>query len=212
MSIQQKIITVLIADDHEIMRRGIRQVLVGTEDIQVVGEAADGNAIKRLVIELCPQILLLDLIMPESSPFELAKWIRANCPALIMLVLTAHGHDRYLAGMMEAGAAGYLDKNLRPAELIDAIRAAAHGEIIFNKEQLERAQEWREEVNGKWERLSHREREVLLKLMQGVENKALATSLGISINTVEKHLENIYKKLEVTSRAEAIHWWVEKNT
>lgn len=208
----QKIITVLLADDHEMTRKGIRNFLEQAQDIRVVGEAQDGDEIRRLVADLRPQILLLDLIMPDLSPAELEKWVRTNYPETITLVLTSHDRDTYLSSMMEAGAAGYLDKKLRAAGLISAIRRAARGEILFDKKQLERARRWREAVSQKWESLSDREREVLQMLTEGVENKAIAASLGIAVNTVEKHLENIYKKLGVASRTEAIHWWVEKNT
>ena len=208
----QKIITVLLADDHEMTRKGIRNFLEQAQDIRVVGEAQDGDEIKRLVADLRPQILLLDLIMPDLSPAELEKWVRTNYPETITLVLTSHDRDTYLSGMMEAGVAGYLDKKLRAAGLISAIRRAARGEILFDKKQLERARRWREAGSQKWESLSDREREVLQMLTEGVENKAIAASLGIAVNTVEKHLENIYKKLGVASRTEAIHWWVEKNT
>jgi DNA-binding NarL/FixJ family response regulator len=212
MATQCKTITVLVADDHEVTRRGIRGVIEQTPDLQVVGEAEDGEEIMQLVISLRPQVLLLDLIMPKLSPAALEKWVRSNYPETITLVLTSHDRDAYLSSMLEAGAAGYLDKKLRAGELISAIRRAAHGEFIFEKSQLERARRWREDVSRKWVSLSEREREVLQMLTEGACNKAISASLGITVNTVEKHLENIYQKLGVTSRAEVIHWWVERIT
>jgi DNA-binding NarL/FixJ family response regulator len=212
MSIQDKTITVLIADDHEMTRTGIRNFLDQAPDIQVIGEAQDGNETKQLVAKLRPRIVLLDLLMPNHVPVEFEKWIQANYPETITLVLTAHDRDVYLSGMMEAGAAGYLDKKLRAGQLIAAIRRAARGEFLFDKQQLERARRWREDVSGKWESLSNREREVLQMLTEGMNNKKTAESLGITVKTVQKHLENVYQKLGVTSRAEAIHWWIEKNT
>jgi two-component system, NarL family, response regulator LiaR len=212
MTDPQKRITVLIADDHEMTRQGIRGFLEQAPDMQIVGEARDGDEIKCLVAELRPQILLLDLIMPNFSPTELEKWVRQNHPETITLVLTAHDRDAYLAGMMESGAAGYLDKKLRAGGLISAIRRAARGEVIFTKEQFERVRRWREEVTAKWESLSKRERQVLQLLTEGMENKEIAESLNITINTVEKHLTKIYQKLGVTSRTEAVHWWDEKIT
>jgi len=207
-----KIITVLIADDHEVMRKGVRDSLDKASDIKIVGEAQNGDEVKRLVPDLQPQILLLDLIMPGPSPAELEKWVRENYPDTITLVLTAHDRDAYLVNMMEAGAAGYLDKKLRAGQLISAIRRAARGEVLFDKEQIERARRWREEVTAKWESLSAREREVLQMLSEGADNKAIATSLSVSVNTVEKHLKSIYEKLGVSSRTEAAVWWVEKST
>jgi NarL family two-component system response regulator LiaR len=212
MTAQHGKITVLIADDFEITRQGIRSFLEQTPDIKVLGEAKDGREIQRLVARHRPQILLLDLVMPHHSPVEFERWVRANYPEVITLVLTAHDRDSYLGGMMEAGAAGYLDKKLRAGQLISAIRRAARGEFLFDKSQLERARRWREETCQRWEHLSDRERQVLHMLTEGMNNQAIGASLGIKINTVEKHLENVYKKLAVTSRAEAIHWWVENNT
>ena len=212
MTTQQKAITVIIADDHEMTRKGIHAFLDQAPDIQVVGEAEDGEQIKRLVAHHRPQILLLDLIMPDFSPSELEKWVRSNYPETITLVLTSHDRDAYLSSMMEAGVSGYLDKKLRAGQLISAIRRAACGEFIFDKGQMERARRWRKDVSRKWESLSEREHRVLQMLTEGAKNKAIAETLGITVNTVEKHLENIYRKLGVRSRAEAIHWWIEKNT
>jgi DNA-binding NarL/FixJ family response regulator len=212
MSTQHNIITVLIADDHEMTRRGIHDFLEQAPDICVVGEAEDGCEIKEMVACLRPRILLLDLIMPNLSPAELERWVRTNYPETITLVLTAHDRDAYLSNMLEAGVAGYLDKKLRAGQLIAAIRRAACGESIFDKEQLARARRWREEVSRRWDSLTHRERHVLQMLTEGCSNKAISESIGISVHTVEKHLQHIYKKLGVTSRSEAVFWWVEKNT
>jgi DNA-binding NarL/FixJ family response regulator len=209
---RENVISVLVADDHPLALEGVRSILDKAPDMAIVGEAHNGDEIRQMVAQLRPQILLLDLVMPELSPVELENWVRENYPETITLVLTAHDRDAYLAGMMEAGAAGYLDKKLRAGQLISAIRRAARGEVLFDKEQIERARRWREDVTSKWESLSNREREVLQLLTEGADNKKLADSLGVTVNTVEKHLANIYKKLRVTSRSEAVHWWVEKIT
>ncbi len=209
---QSNIINVLIADDHEMTRKGIRNFLEQAPDMQVIGEAQSEEEIKEMVASCRPQILLLDLIMPNFSPVELEKWVRTYYPETIALVLTAHDRDAYLSMMMDAGVAGYLDKRLRAGDLIAAIRRAACGEILFDKVQLERAHRWKEEVSQRWDSLSVREQEVLKLLTEGLENRSIAESLGIQANTVEKHLQNLYKKLGVTSRMEAMRWWVEKNT
>jgi DNA-binding NarL/FixJ family response regulator len=212
MPSQKKIITVLIADDHPSWIEGVRSIISKASDMHVVGEVGNGDQIKQKVAELQPNILLLDLVMPNHNPAELEKWVRENYPEIITLVLTAHDRDSYLAGMLDAGAAGYLDKKLKGNDLLAAIRRAARGEFLFDKEQLKRARNWRESVTTKWESLSERERQVCQLLTDGQDNHAIAASLGISINTVEKHLKNIYSKLGVTSRTEAVHWWVEKGT
>ncbi len=207
-----KIITVLVADDHPLALEGVRSMLSKAADIKIVGEAQDGNEIKSLVAKLHPQVLLLDLRMPNLSPIELEKWVKENYPEIVTLAFTAHHHIGYLAGMMEAGAAGYLDKKLEGNDLIISIRRAARGEILYDKEQIEQAHRWREEVTIKWESLSDRERDVLQLLAEGHDNHAIAAFLEVSINTVEKHLKNLYNKLGVTSRTEAVHWWIEKGT
>jgi DNA-binding NarL/FixJ family response regulator len=208
----QKTITILIVDDHPAWIEGLRSIIQNASDMQVIGDVQHGDQIRQRIAELQPAVLLLDLDMPNHQPAEIEKWVRENYPGIVTLVLTAHDRDAYLAGMMEAGAAGYLDKKLRSNDLLAAIRRAARGVVLFNDEQMERANRWRQKVRLKWDSLSTREREVLQLLTEGGDNQKISTLLGISINTVEKHLKNIYEKLGVSSRTEAIHWWVEKGT
>jgi DNA-binding NarL/FixJ family response regulator len=212
MTSTKKIISILIADDHPSTIQGVRSILEKASDMKIIGEVQDGNKIKPSVANLQPDILLLDLKMPNLSPAELEKWVRENYPNIVTLVLTAHDRDAYLSSMMEAGAAGYLNKKVQAGQLISSIRRAAHGEILFDKEQTKRAYRWRDEVKKKWDSLSKREREVLQLLTEGKDNTTIVNSLGITINTVEKHLKNIYSKLGVTCRTEAAVWWLEKGT
>lgn len=205
-------ITVLIADDHPLALEGVRSILEKAPEIKIVGEAQDGNEIKPMVAKLRPRILILDLKMPNLDPVEMERWVRENYPETLTLVLTAHDKDAYLSNMMDAGAVGYLDKKLQASQLITSIRRAAQGNFIFDKEQIERAKRWREEVTAMWESLSKREHDVLQLLTEGKDNNGIADTLTISINTVETHLKNIYKKLNVSSRTEAVQWWVEKIT
>ena len=204
-----KIITVLIADDEPVARAGIRSLLAHAEDIKIIGEAQDGNEIKQLVANLHPQVLLLDLRMPNLSPIELEKWVRENYPETVTLVFTAHHHAAYLAGMMDTGAAGYLDKKLEGSDLVTSIRRAAHGEVLFRTEQYDRAQKWKETVKQKWESLTNREQELLKHLSMGEDNKTIAKSLNITLKTVEFHITNILRKLNMNSRDEAIVWMLE---
>lgn len=205
-------ITVLVADDHPLALEGVRSILEKAPEIKIVGEAQDGNEIKPMVAKLLPRILLLDLKMPNLNPVEMERWVRENYPETLTLVLTAHDKDAYLSNMMDGGAVGYLDKKLQASQLITSIRRAAQGNFIFDKEQIERAKRWREEVTAMWESLSKREHDVLQLLTEGKDNNGIAESLVISINTVETHLKNMYKKLKVSSRTEAVQWWVEKIT
>lgn len=142
MSSQHEPITVLIADDHEITRKGIRHFLEQVPDIQVIGEAQDGIETRQLIAELRPRIVLLDLLMPNHSPVEFEKWVQADYPETRTLVLTAHARDVYLSGMMEAGAVGFLDKKLKGNDLLNTIRRAARGEAVYTKEQ------WNERAAG----------------------------------------------------------------
>ena len=189
----QKTITILIADDHPAWIEGVRAIIQKALDMHVIGEAQDGDQIKQKVTELQPDVLLLDLVMPNHKPAEFERWVRENYPEIVTLVLTAHDRDAYLAGMMDAGAVGYLDKKMRANDMLAAIRRAARGEYLFDQEQIKRANHWREEVINKWGNLSTREREVLQLLTEGKDNHAITESLMISINTVEKHLKNIYE-------------------
>jgi DNA-binding NarL/FixJ family response regulator len=199
-------ITVLLAEDQPVTSAGIRAILALADDMQLVGEARDGYEAQRLVGELRPQVLLLDLKMPGPRPSEIEKWVREHFPDTVTLVLTAHDRDAFLAAMMDAGVSGYLSKNDSTDRLIDAIRRAVSGETLFDDEQINRALRWRQAVKEKWAGLSERERELLKHLSTGASNKSIAQSMSISLKTVEFHVTNVLKKLEVSSREEAMIW------
>ena len=199
-------ITVVLADDHPLAREGIRSILNKAPDIQLVGEAETGNDVQRLVSELRPRILLLDLKMPGPHPAEIEKWVRTNYPETVTLVLTAHDRDSYLSRMIDAGAAGLLDKGESGERLIGAIRRAARGEFLFDSHQLDRARQWRLSAGEKWESLTTREREILRLLVKGFDNAHIGKVLMITGKTVAYHITNILVKLGVNSRQEAIAW------
>jgi NarL family two-component system response regulator LiaR len=201
-----KTIRVLVADDHHVTRAGIRAILKEAPGIEVVGEVESGTEAQLMVAQLVPDILLLDLVMPGLRPYEVERWVRVNYPDTVTLVLTAHDRDYYLAKMIEAGVAGYLVKDEPPARLVQAIRRAAHGEYLIGKEQLARADHWHEEIGVRLERLTDREHQVLRLLMCGSSNRAIAEALCISVKTVECHVTGILRKLDVTSRQEAVAW------
>jgi len=199
-------ITLVLADDHAVARAGVRAILSTAPDIQIVGEAENGDEVQALVAKSCPNILLLDLKMPGMHPADIEKWVRTHYPETITLVLTAHDRDSYLTKMIDAGAAGLIDKSESSERLLGAIRRAATGEILFDRAQLDRARHWRAEAGEKWDSLTRRERETLLLLVQGFDNAHIAKALTIASKTVAYHITNILDKLEVTSRQEAIAW------
>jgi NarL family two-component system response regulator LiaR len=199
-------ITILLAEDQPVTSAGIRSILEQADDMQLVGEARDGYEAQQLVGELRPQVLLLDLKMPGPRPSEIEKWVREHYPETITLVLTSHDRDAFLAAMMDAGVSGYLSKNESTDRLLDAIRRAMTGESLFDDEQIQRALRWRQNVDKKWVGLSDRERELLKHLSTGASNKSIAEAMHISLKTVEFHVTNALKKLDMSSREEAMIW------
>ena len=199
-------ITIVIADDEELVRAGIREILLQADDFEIIGEAKDGFEVRDLIPKLQPKILLLDYRMPGPRAFEQEKWVRENHPETLVLVLTAHDRDAYITKAIESRMAGFLLKNENAEQLILAIRRAAEGTVYFSDEQIERARQWKQTVETKWEALSQREREVLQHLAAGEDNKSVAAALSISLKTTEFHITNVLKKLELISRNEAIVW------
>ncbi len=206
MGSQNARITVVIADDQEVAREGIRQMLASAPDIEIIGVAKDGGTVQALVAQLLPQVLLLDLGGSGLSSAEIALWAHEHHPEIAMLVLTEQNHDHHLVQMVDAGVAGYLDKGVRAPQLIAAIRAVASGQVLLTREQLQRARRWRSEVLALWGRLTPREQEVLALMCQGQSNQEIAQTLVISEHTVETHVGNLLGKLGVASRTAAVVW------
>jgi len=202
-----KKISVFVVDDHPVARMGICESLKAAEDILLIGEAENGVDLKEIIQTLRPNILLLDLKMPDFSPGKLAAWIRDNVPETETLVLTSHDRDAYLSRMMDAGANGYLDKNCKEDQLIVAIRRAANNEPLYTDEQIERSSRWQEMVRVKWESLTSKERQFLHLLCEGKDNKNMSELLDVSINTVETHISHLLRKLDVESRLQAVIWF-----
>ena len=199
-------ITLIFADNHTVVRAGIRTILSGAPDIQIVGEAENGSDVQQLVAQLRPQVLLLELKMPGLPSAEIERWVRANYPETTTLVLTAHDQDAYLVSMMDAGVVGWLNKEISAEKLTDAIRRAAQGEILFDQQQLDRAEQWRKVAGEKWAGLSKRQKQVLQLLAQGTNRVEVSNRLGSRLRMVDYHIGKFLKKLKVKSLTDAVNW------
>jgi len=196
-------IRVVLADDHPVVRSGIRSMLEKAPDIDIVGEANNGAEALRLVQELAPHVLLLDMEMPGLTGAEVARQLKASGSPVRVLALSAYDDKHYIMGLLAAGAAGYLTKEEAPEAIIDAVRGVSYGEQGWiSRRVAERMTAWTLEEPDKTT-LTHRELDVLRWVVDGKTNQEIGAVLGISDKTVEKHLEAIFKKLGVASRVEA---------
>ena len=187
-------IRVLIADDHAVVREGIRHVLSEDEGFDVVGEASDGLEAVKLAESLTPNVVVLDLSMPEMSGLQAAARIREVSPETCVLVLSIHDHEEYVLQSVRAGAQGYLRKDSSPAELRGAIRALYDGGSFFSA-PVARTLSAALRNEQRTATLTGRERDVLIHIAKGASNKDIATEFGISVRTVESHREALMKKL-----------------
>lgn len=201
-------IRVLIADDHPAFREGLCQLLEHEEDIECVAKAADGEEAVRLAIELLPDVAIIDIAMPKLNGIEAAGQIKAARPAIAILMVSAFGYESYVLASLRAGAAGYLMKNASLRELANAVRSVHAGEAVFDLKATSKilhrlADDKGEEWKGLAE-LKPRELEVLRLTGKGMSNKEIAGELVLSERTVQTHLVNIFRKLGVGSRTEAV--------
>jgi two-component system, NarL family, response regulator LiaR len=203
-------ITVLLADDHAIVREGTRELLEREPDILVVGEAQDGEEAVRLALSTKPMVITMDISMPKLNGIEATRIIKQELPGVAVLVLTAYDEDPYVLALLQAGAAGYLLKNVRSIELVQAIRAVAAGESVLDPSVIRRlvdriaAPDGQRPGEKKSTPLSDRETQVIAFASRGLSNKEIASSLKISPRTVQVHLANCFSKLSVGSRTEAV--------
>jgi two-component system, NarL family, response regulator LiaR len=199
-------IRVLLADDHAIVRAGIRQFLEHAGDIQVVAEADDGEMAKELIQRKQPDVAVLDIQMPKSSGIEVTRWVRSNFPEVGVLVLTAFDDDPYVLAVLQAGANGYVLKTASPVDLIKAVRDVYAGKSVLDPSVTQKllSQLSRPKDTSPVEALTSREMEVLKLVAKGFTNKAIGVQLGISDRTVQGHLAHIFGKLQAGSRTEAV--------
>jgi DNA-binding NarL/FixJ family response regulator len=206
MTIKTDPIRVLLADDHAIVRAGIRQFLERAGDIQVIAEADDGDMAQDLIRQHQPDVAVLDIQMPKYSGIEVTRWVRANYPKVGVLILSAYNDDPYVLAVLQAGANGYVLKTASPAELIQAVRDVYHGKSVLEATITQKllAQLSHPKDTLQVEQLTEREMEVLALAAKGYTNKAIGLQLGISDRTVQGHLAHIFNKLQASSRTEAV--------
>ena len=203
-------IRVVVADDHLVLREGIRNLLEEQPDIELVGEAANGLEAVAVVRATEPDVVLMDVVMPRVGGIEATKQIKKFNPGTAVLILSGYEDDRYVLGLLDAGAAGYLLKSASGHEVISAIRAVHAGESVLHpsvtRRLLARASRSAGHVapTDESEPLTQRELEVLQLAAKGHGNKQIAGELGLSVPTVKSHLVNIFNKLGVASRTEAV--------
>ena len=202
-------IRIIIADDHVVVREGTRELLQKEQDLEVVGEAGDGEEAVRLVKELKPDVAIVDVSMPRLNGIEATKQIKVISPSTAVLILTAYDYDQYVFALLEAGAAGYLLKDSRSQEVIGAVRAVHAGESVLHPVVARKALDHFVRPGGKarqpeFQELTDREIEVLRLAARGWSNKQIAQELGLSVRTAQAHLGNMFNKLMVGSRTEAV--------
>jgi DNA-binding NarL/FixJ family response regulator len=203
------VIRLLIADDHAVVRHGLAQLVATFEDVEVVGSAANGDAAVALCAERQPDVVLMDLEMPVLDGIEATRRIKAAQPDVAVVVLTSFSDRERILRALDAGAAGYLLKDVEPEELEKAIAAAARGEAPLDPKAARTLLSARSAA-APADALSDREREVLLMVAEGLPNKLIAQRLAISEKTVKAHLTSVFRQIGVTDRTQAA-LWAERN-
>ena len=209
-------IKVVVADDHAIVREGVRMILAREQDIEVVGEAGDGQQALDLVASLRPQVVIMDISMPGMGGIEATQRLKAKHPEVQVLALTMHEDETYVFQLLRAGAAGYVLKRAAAQDLVQGVRAAAKGEAFLYpsvarkvvEDYLKRVEtgEERERYDG----LTTREKEILTLIAQGLSNQQIAEKLYISIKTVQTHRAHILEKLGLHDRTELVRYAIRK--
>jgi DNA-binding NarL/FixJ family response regulator len=203
-------ITIMLADDHPLLRQALRNVLEKQSDFKIVAEASDGEEAVRLALELCPNIVIMDINMPKLNGLEATRQIKAQKPAITVLVLTVHDDSEHILGVLEAGAAGYLTKSVFGTEVVHAIRSVVSGETVLSTEVSQQVLRHALRYSTKpipvdvVQKLNVRELEILKQAAKGLSNKSIALELNLSLPTIKTYLSDIFSKLGANSRTEAV--------
>jgi DNA-binding NarL/FixJ family response regulator len=197
-------IRVLLADDHAVVRKGIREFLEDDPQIVVIGEVSDGLLAVEQALALRPDLVVMDVAMPGLNGIEATRRIRAAAPEIRVLALSAYNDDPYIFGLLDAGAAGYMLKTADARAIVQAVRDVAAGRTVLDPSIAARVVAHATRSKEAQAPLSEREREVLQLASRGLTNKQIGVHLHISDRTVQNHLANIYVKLSVASRTEAV--------
>lgn len=208
--------SLLLVDDHAVVRTGLRMLLEGENDIEIVGEAENASEALNQISQLKPDVVLMDIGLPDMSGIDATRRIKELAPDISVLALTIHEDEEYFFKMLDAGASGYVPKRAAPEELLSAIRITAQGEVylypslakLLVKDYLAQSMQFKNQatLNG----LTPRENEVLTLLADGESNVEIAEQLSISPKTVARHRENIMGKLNLHSRAELVKYAIRK--
>jgi DNA-binding NarL/FixJ family response regulator len=198
-------IRILLADDHHLVRAGVRQLLESAIDLQVIAEAGDGEEAQTLIQKHKPDVAVLDIQMPKASGIEVTRWVRSHMPEVGVLILTAYDDDPYVMAVLQAGANGYVLKTGQSEELIQAVRDVYEGKSALDPSITKKLMtNIFKTADRAVEPLTDRELDVLRLAAKGFTNKAIGVQLGISDRTVQGHLAHIFAKLQANSRTEAV--------
>ncbi|GAB4427510.1 MAG: response regulator transcription factor [Anaerolineales bacterium] len=208
-------IRLMLVDDHEVVRSGLRMLLASEADIDIIGEAGTAEEAIASISDLEPDVVLMDIGLPDKSGIEATQEIKAMLPKVAVVALTIHEDAEYFFKMLEAGASGYVPKRAAPEELVSAVQTAAKGEVYLYPSMAKLlvrdylaggGEEKDKQENG----LTEREHEVLVHLAEGESNEEIGEKLVISPKTVARHRENIMRKLNLHSRAELVRYAIRK--
>ena len=199
-------IRVLLADDHSLVRQGVRQLLESSKEIQVIAEAGDGEEARALIEQHLPDVAVLDIQMPKASGIEVTRWLRAHLPQIGVLILTAYDDDPYVMSVLQAGANGYVLKTANADELIQAVHDVNEGKSALGPAITKKLMSniFKRTDAKPVEPLTGRELDVLRLAAKGYTNKAIGIQLSISDRTVQGHLAHIFAKMQANSRTEAV--------